>query len=291
MSASENGWQPGWVGQDQLEWTQIPGTTVNLQIRKGQPLKIMRAFAADFNAYIEPLRDKDSACYTPTNSVSTSNHLNGTAMDLNWGGMGDYGHPFHVKGTFNATQMKTIRELLAFYEDTIFWAGDWQSPIDEMHWQMGYGSYGNPNTDSFIVRKIRSDGFSTFRRGPIQAQTKDDVSPTTGVDVASIPQQQWDEVYRQLTQRLNSRSIYRTPGEGAVDTGFGMVLNIDAMSHADLIDRLAKLGDPDAVARVARTAAGMGAVTDQWAIDHAKVVLADIEKNNPAALQQLLKKV
>jgi len=251
----------------------------------------MRAFAADFNAYIEPLRDKDSACYTPTNSVSTSNHLNGTAMDLNWGGMGEYGHPFHVKGTFTAAQMKTIRELLDFYEDTIFWAGDWQSPIDEMHWQMGYGSYGNPNTDSFIVRKIRSDGYSTFRRGPLQAQTKDVSSATKGVDVASIPQQQWDEVYRQLTQRLPSRSIYRNRGEGAVDTGFGMVLNIDAMSHSDLIDRLAKLGDPDAVARVARTAAGLGAVTDQWAIDHAKVVLADIEKTNPAALQQLLKKV
>jgi hypothetical protein len=158
-----------------------------------------------------------------------------------------------------------------------------------MHWQMGYGSYGNPNTDSFIVRKIRSDGFSSFRRGPIPAQPKT-VSPTTGIDVASIPQQQWDEVYRQLTQRLPSRSIYRNPGEGTIDTGFGMVLNIDAMSHSDLVDRLAKLGDPDAVARVARTAAGMGAVTDQWAIDHAKVVLADIEKNNPAALQQLLKK-
>ena len=44
----------------------------------------MRAYAADYNAYIEPLRDDDSASYTPTNSVATSNHLNGTAMDLNW---------------------------------------------------------------------------------------------------------------------------------------------------------------------------------------------------------------
>lgn len=167
MSASENGWQPAWVDQNSLEWVTIPGTTVNLQIMKGQPKAVMRAFAADFNAYVEPLRDRDSASYTPTNSVSTSNHLNGTAMDLNWDS-----HAFHVKGTFGAGQMRTIRELLDFYEGTIFWAGDWTDPIDEMHWQMGYGTYGNPKVASFIARKIRSDGYSTFRRGPIQAETK-----------------------------------------------------------------------------------------------------------------------
>ena len=162
--SSENGWEPAWVGQDALEWTTVPGTSVNLQIYKGQPFTIMRAFAADFNAYVEPLRDKDSACYTPTNSVSTSNHLNGTAMDLNWGGMGDYGHPFHVRGTFTAEQMITIRQLLTWYEGTIYWGGDWTDPIDEMHWQMGYDTYGSPAVDDFIKRKIRADGFSTFRR-------------------------------------------------------------------------------------------------------------------------------
>ena len=284
MSASENGWQPAWVDQNSLEWVTVPGTTVNLQIMKGQPAAILRAFAADFNAYVEPLRDTDSASYTPTNSVSTSNHLNGTAMDLNWDS-----HAFHVKGTFSAAKMKTIRELLDFYEDTIFWAGDWNDPIDEMHWQMGYGSYRNPNTASFITRKIRSDGYSTFRRGPVLAQHVDDVSPTTGVDVAFIPQSQWDEVYKQLTQRFPSRSIYRTPGEGLIDNGFGMVLNIDAMTHAELVERLARLGNQDAVMRVARTAAGQGAVTDPQAIAQAATVLADIERANPAILADYLK--
>jgi hypothetical protein len=423
--SSENGWEPAWVGQDALQWTAVPGTTVNLQIRKGQPFAIMRAFAADFNAYVEPLRDRDSACYTPTNSVSTSNHLNGTAMDLNWGGMGDYGHPFHVRGTFNAEQMMTIRQMLTFYEDTIYWGGDWHDPIDEMHWQMGYDTYGNPHTDDFIKRKIRADGFSTFRRSGtaapaapvlsardryaqaiigegkrrgisargieialatalvesnltmyanasvpeslniaheavgsdydsvglfqqrspmwgtpdvlmdpaksaglfydhLQRLNYDDESnspgyyaqavqrsafpdrydqhfddatalyerlvTTTGDDMAAVPQEQWDAVFQALTQKLPSRSIYRTPGEGLIDTGFGMVLNIDAMTHSDLIDRLAKLGDPDAVTRVARTAAGLGAVTDAWAVNHAREVLADIEKTNPSALQQLLTK-
>lgn len=165
--ASEDGWNPAWVGQEALEWVIVPGTDVRLQLMRGWPLVIMRAFAADFHAYVEPLRDYDSAAYTPTNSVSTSNHLNGTAMDLNWNS-----HPFRIRGTFTDAQMATIRELLAFYEDTIYWAGDWQDPIDEMHWQMGYQTFNNPAVGDFIRRKIRSDGFSTFRRssGPDAAQ-------------------------------------------------------------------------------------------------------------------------
>jgi len=172
MGASENGWQPAWVDQNSLVWVTVPGTEVNLQMLKGQPAKILAALAADFNAYIEPLRDADSASYTPTNSVSTSNHLNGTAMDLNWDS-----HAFHVKGTFNSRQIKTIRDILSFYENTVFWAGDWNDPIDEMHWQMAYASFGNPNNDSFIKRKIRADGFSTFVRGPILAPAPPPVVP------------------------------------------------------------------------------------------------------------------
>ena len=157
---SENGWEPAWVGQDRLNWVDIPGCDVQIQTQKGLPTAILRAWIADHNAFIEPVRNGDTASYTPTNSVSTSNHLNGTAADVNWDS-----HPFHVKGTFTPEQMKTLREMLDFYEGTIFWAGDWRSPIDEMHVQLGYGTYGNPHTADFVARKIRADGYSTFRRG------------------------------------------------------------------------------------------------------------------------------
>lgn len=126
----------------------------------GQPTAILRAAAADFNAFVEPLRDADSASWTPTNAVATSNHLNGTACDWNWNS-----HAFRVRGTFRPDQVATIREILDFYEGTLFWAGDWDDPVDEMHWQMGYGTYLNPHTQDFIARKIRADGYSTFRRG------------------------------------------------------------------------------------------------------------------------------
>ena len=109
-----------------------------------------------------------------------------------------------------------------------------------------------------------------------------DAAPTTGDDMAQVPQEQWDRVYRELTQRLPSRSIYRTPGEGPIDTAVGMVLNLDAMTHAQFVERLAKLGDRDAIERVARTAAGRGAVTEQWAVDHAKSVLAEVPEHHLA---------
>lgn len=163
MASSENGWQPARIGHDATQWVTIPGTTVSLEFMRDEPCAILRAFAADYNAYVEPLRDPDSCAYTPTNPVATSNHLNGTAMDLNWNS-----HPFRVKGTFKGEQLRTIQELKTFYEGCVFWAGDWREPIDEMHWQMGYETFQHrDHVVDVIRRKIRSDGFSTFRRGSI----------------------------------------------------------------------------------------------------------------------------
>jgi hypothetical protein len=154
---TENGWPS--CGPDKLNRSPVPGTSVIIPLQIGQPNIIMKAFAADYHAFIEPLRQADCGGWTATNSVATSNHLGGTAMDLCWNS-----HPFQVRGTFTAAQRATIDELLDFYEDTIYWGGNWRSPIDEMHWQMGYSTYGNPHTADFISRCIRADGFSTFRR-------------------------------------------------------------------------------------------------------------------------------
>lgn len=154
---TENGW-PSCTYAD-CDNSTIPGTDVAIPLQAGQPNTIMKAFAADFNTYVQPLRQADCGGWTATNSVATSNHLGGTAMDLDWDS-----HPFQVSGTFTADQMVTIRALLAFYEDTIYWGGDWSSPIDEMHWQMGYNTYQNPSTQDFINRKIGPDGFSTYRQ-------------------------------------------------------------------------------------------------------------------------------
>jgi len=159
-SFSENGWPM--VDQGSCEWVRIPGAEhVSLQIQQGWPLSILRAFVADWHAYIEPVRDADSACWTPTNAVASSNHLSGSACDVNWNS-----HPFRVHNAgFNGAQIATMREMLAFYEDTVWWGNDWQNPRDAMHVQLNGNTFNNPHTGDVITRKIRADGFSTFRRG------------------------------------------------------------------------------------------------------------------------------
>ena len=79
---SENGWRM--VDRNSCRHVLIPGTNVRIWLREGQPEKILGAFAADFNAHVEPLRQEDSGGWTETNDVASSNHLSGTAMDLNW---------------------------------------------------------------------------------------------------------------------------------------------------------------------------------------------------------------
>jgi putative chitinase len=466
---SENGWPM--VDEGSCTWVDIPGTSVTLEIQNGQPLQIMRAFAADFHAYIEPLRDPDSACWTPTNSVPTSNHLSGTAMDLNWDS-----HKFQVADAgFDAAKLARVRALLDFYEGTIFWGNDWDSPKDAMHFQMGYDTYRNAHTADFIARKIRADGFSTYQRGgagggsvpagPDAAQVLSDVmggrlsldryrqllpavasslqacecvnvnriamwcaqighesgglyyteeiasgaayegrgdlgntqpgdgvrfkgrswiqitgrsnytrlsqwafskglvpSPTFFVDnPAELANDQyaglgaaWYWVVARpdinalsdaqdlvtVTQRINggqngiddrrarynralamgdsllallggaapapaptveellmsdttlypSISIYATPGEGAKFTLAQLIQSIDGMKHRELVEDDAKLGDPDAIGRIARVAAGKGLFTDAASITHAQAVLANIEATHPEALRGFLAK-
>lgn len=161
---TENGWEPSpRIEPDStlLVWKTVPGTDVSLQVRNDDAGTLMLAYAADYHANVEPLRDADSACYTPTNSVSTSNHLNATAMDLNWGS-----HPFQTRGTFDAAKMAALRDLLAFYDPWMFWAGDWDSPADEMHHQLNYGTYGRRDElAAWVKANIRPDGFSVYKRG------------------------------------------------------------------------------------------------------------------------------
>lgn len=170
-SFTENGWPMS--SEDEAGWVRVPGTNVTLQIQKGQPTWIMRAFAADFNEHVETLRDADSACWTRTNDVlgqpgrnNGSNHLGGTGMDLNWNGAD--GRTFRLgiseERAYPGDKAHKLRELIEWYEGMIFCGGNWDIR-DWMHFQMGYNTYQNPRTADFIARKIRADGFSTFRRG------------------------------------------------------------------------------------------------------------------------------
>lgn len=135
---SLNGWRM--CNADECDWYTVPGTDVSLQIRRGIPATILLAFARRFNELIEPLRDDDSACWTETNDVDTSNHPAGIACDFNWNS-----HPFHEYGTFspprvNPDKLPALRHLLDVeFRGCVGWGGDWGgNPQDEMHFEIAF---------------------------------------------------------------------------------------------------------------------------------------------------------
>lgn len=179
------------VDEGSCTWVDVPGTdpVVRIQIQNGQPLAILRAFVADINAYVEHVRDADTACWTPTNSVPSSNHLSATAVDVDW-----ELHPFRVPNAgWSAQQLATIREIQDFYEGTVFHGNDWTDPKDAMHFQLAslanggdIDTFNNPHTQDFIARKIRADGFSTYRRGndPMPGDPAAILSQATGLSLS-----------------------------------------------------------------------------------------------------------
>jgi predicted chitinase len=184
--------EDGWPECDlsDCDYATIPGTALRLPFRKGQPFAILQAFMRDLDQYIEPVMNLkgigDEGSWTENNSVFTSNHKGATAFDYNWSD--------HAYGTVNAgwngsvlikgSQVPAVRELLAFYEGMVFWGNDWTSPKDSMHFQMGYNTFGSQNVarvQDFINRKIRADGYSTFRRGGSAVPSQPVPSATAGI--------------------------------------------------------------------------------------------------------------
>lgn len=90
-----------------------------------------------------------------------------------------------------------------------------------------------------------------------------------------------------MSDPVESLSLYATPGEPTIPI-VRILQNIDAAEHRKLVEADARYGDPDALARIIRVAAGQGKYKTVGAINHAKAVLADIEATNPAVLKNYL---
>lgn len=171
---TENGWPS--CTRAQCDDKRIPGTGETLPFQHGIPAIILPAIMADLNQYVESTNNSrgymDEGSWTPTNSVKTSNHLGGTAFDYNWEDhpMGEELDGWHGSDIIHGEEEPEIRRILSFYTyrgiQIVWWANDWNSPKDSMHFQMGYNTYENQLIVwEFINKFIRPDGFSTYRRG------------------------------------------------------------------------------------------------------------------------------
>ena len=112
------------------------------------------------------------------------------------------------------------------------------------------------------------------------------VSSSGVEDMAQVPQDQWDRLFREQTQEHESLSGYRTPGEGKVGNWSRIDRNQDQMLHQLFVEWSAlELGDFDSLARIIRSAQGKGADKSPGFVNRAKKVLAKIEAANPSALK------
>ncbi|AYD86284.1 lysin A [Mycobacterium phage Flare16] len=100
--------------------------------------------------------------------------------------------------------------------------------------------------------------------------------------------------YGELRKLFGSRAMYRD-SDDRFETLAGFVLAVDSMSYEDRVEGAAKRGEPDYLAKVVRLARGQGpgarnpdGSVRQWAINHARAVLAEIEATNPDALKKFL---
>lgn len=106
---------------------------------------------------------RDEGSWTPTNSVASSNHLSGTAVDLNW-----QDHPFLVSyAGFTSDEIRAVRRGLALFEGAIWWGQDWVSPKDAMHFQLNYPEGDQRNVA--LAKKLREGYLGIWTGGPITA--------------------------------------------------------------------------------------------------------------------------
>jgi hypothetical protein len=207
---SENLWRM--CDANELDRGHVPGTTLGLPIRSGIANLILKGWVAWFHREVESLNNargfSDEGAWTPTNDVANSNHLSGTAVDLNWAD-----HPFRVHNAgFTAAEIAKVREGLKLFEGTIWWGNDWQSPRDAMHFQLNYRE-GDARNAAFAT-KLQNGYLNIWKNytgGPI----------TPPVPVQDIYAQRGDtgDKVKALQQFFNDN--FRSYSQLDVDGDFG----------------------------------------------------------------------
>lgn len=154
-------------------WSQLqPGQTApgafGSQLAPGAPNTILSDFAQWFNANIEPVKDTSSyRSGTPFDKQIRSNHISGTALDLNPndfpGFSGGRSSGAGAETHFSADQIAKINAQLATYNGAVYWGNNWTGDSkDPMHFEMagaGYsGGQGGPTNPSVIAAYNRLAG-------------------------------------------------------------------------------------------------------------------------------------
>lgn len=188
-TVSENGWRM--VNRDACGIVTIPGLTLvdTAPLRVGAPLTILGAWLYWYDRNVEEIVSPVWG-WSATNDVANSNHLAGTAVDVNaprypWGSR-----------TMPAARIAKVREGLRLFGGAVFWGADW-SRADEMHYQLAWPE-GDPRNDAF-AQKLR-DGYlgiyktaptPTTPKGPLMALTDEQQQAILDAAIESRDNTRW----------------------------------------------------------------------------------------------------
>lgn len=228
---SENGWRM--CNRDECVVANPVPYSNTAPVRRGAAATILNAWLIWYHREVEPIVSPVWG-WSADNDVPNSNHLSGTALDIN-----APQYPWGLR-TMPRERIAKVRKGLALFGGCVFWGADW-TRADEMHYQIGY-----PEGDPRLTKLAEQLGGGYL--GIYSDSEGDDDMPFTDDDRRMLR-----EVHRELTQAYPSRSRYRAD-DRPVDTLAGMVLNADARIHEDATERAAMLGDPEAGAAVRRAA-------------------------------------
>ncbi|SEB71112.1 MULTISPECIES: M15 family metallopeptidase [Rhodococcus] len=146
---SENGWRICDTGE--IVKPLVPGTdNVRPEVRRGAAATILIAWAALWHRRvwrIDSYRPRDYWGFSWDNDIANSNHLSGTAVDLNATRL-----PWKVRASVNmpADKIAAVRQMLTEFEGTVFWGEDWATK-DPMHTQINLPE-GDTRLDAFATR-------------------------------------------------------------------------------------------------------------------------------------------
>ncbi|MBF6085230.1 M15 family metallopeptidase [Nocardia cyriacigeorgica] len=172
---TENGWPQ--VGRSACVNPVVPGTAdVRPEVRAGDAATILIAWCAWWHKNIRPIdryKPRDYWGWSATNAVWNSNHLSGTAVDLNATEL-----PWQRR-TMSAAEVARIEEGLRLFDGTIFWGGHWDR-VDQMHAQLNLPE-GHPKIREF-AEKLNNGHLGIYGPAPQDA----DNEPA------------WDDVLHQL---------------------------------------------------------------------------------------------
>lgn len=225
---TENGWPM--VNANRTVSVQVVPAARKVPLLRGDVATILNAFLILYNRRVEPITSQVWG-WSPDNDVWNSNHMSGTAIDIN--------APKYPWGTYRmpAATIAKVNALLKDFEGVVFWGRNWGKP-DEMHYQIGLPP-NNPRVAA-LARKLNNGhlgayGTSTPPKPQPQPQPKGN----------PMSEQKINEIHDTVTGHYKSRYDLEEVKAGKRDASkvyqdrpIGYLLNIDKHTYDVWANRL-----------------------------------------------------